>query len=524
VTLWSLRNAGIFTSVISDPWFRATTPEPIGAISLYTSDFDISVLGCTEQYQFCNGADRCTAPAGLSVLTPDTMTSRLGMNPMQVATFNVLWRIAYTARIFNQLFLLQDDVLQAKDRSYGPMDFSTSLPPNQWQIEVGALFNASLAMLQDLVPLHSSPADLQISQSMTYDDFVIKESTPADVQVCAATKIRSQAFYSFSSAGLACVTLLAAMGMLLGNFAPQIASATRRRRTLWRERLVGLNPRLRSGLAGRPLKTAQSWSPDDDDSATTAAPTLSSRFFSFFRRGQRSSFDSPESLPSIPPPYAAREWAATDILPLLRTALENNGVTGWTATDIGASFPVRVSGVDPEQFTLPWMPPEEKQQRSASSSSLSATKRRQEQHRKKLEAHERRRQQRQQQQQTHNRRAPNTARRRQLDDYLESNGLDGDDIVIYHEKSESTREKDRTFYVEDLTQGSRSASASTLASNGGDSLVVSPISPPAAAAVWPPTFGEFKKVSVTNKTFPQRIDEGELRRIESSRGIKGMIG
>jgi hypothetical protein len=518
-----MRNFNIFTSVISDPFFRATTPVTVGVVTMYTSDFNISVLGCTEQYQFCNG-DLCNAPDGLGVLTSDTMERELKMNPVQLATFRLLWRSAYIARIANQLFLLQDDVLQAKDRSFGPMDFATVLPPNQWLIEVGGLFNASLAMLQDLVSLHSSPANLQISQSTSYDDFVIKETMPADVSVCASTKIRSQAFYSFSSAKLAVVVLFAFMGMLLGNCAPQLASATRRRRAYWRKRLSGgLDPRTRPAINGSPLKLMPSWLPDDDESASTVKPTSLSNVLSFLRRTpKRFSLSNTSSLPIVPPPYSAQEWAATDILPLLRTALETNGVAGWTTANGGEYYPVRV---DPEHFSLPWMPPEEKPAQSTSSSApLSATKRRQEQRRKKLEAHEQRRRQNQRQRQ-----AATSRQRGRRDDTIESDGWDAgeDDIVIYREREKpSSREKGRTFYVEDVARPSRSASASTLASNGtgGDGLVVSPVSPPAAAKAWPPTLAEFKKVSVTNRTFPQRIGEGELRRIESNRGIKGMIG
>ena len=100
-----------------------------------------------------------------------------------------------------------------------------------------------------------------------------------------------------------------------------------------------------------------------------------------------------------------------------------------------------------------------------------------------------------------------------------------DDIVMYREKGASFREKDRTFYVGDVAHRSRSVSASTLASSGdSDSLAVTPVSTAPAATNCPPTLGEFKKVSVTNRTFPQRIDEGELRRMESNRGIKGMMG
>lgn len=69
VTLVFLQNNVNYTARVDDMWFSATnrTPGSIGEDGLWVADDPISVMGCTEQHQFCKSDDECSDLSGWSV-------------------------------------------------------------------------------------------------------------------------------------------------------------------------------------------------------------------------------------------------------------------------------------------------------------------------------------------------------------------------------------------------------------------------------------------------------------------------
>lgn len=229
VSIWCLRNRAIYTDQVNDPWFRATSLYTTVPSRLWKADDTISAIGCTEQYSFCNTHSNCTKLNGL-FKTRDVAT-QLGYNKMQKAVFDLLWNAMFATRLLYATFVLEDNMLLARDQVFGSYRVSTSLPDNQWQLEVQNAYNISLAVLQDFPTLHASPPQIQITPNSTYDQYIIpNNATTEGIHLCQNQKIRSSTYYSFSVVGLAIIILGGSLIILLSNLIPVIVALLLKRR------------------------------------------------------------------------------------------------------------------------------------------------------------------------------------------------------------------------------------------------------------------------------------------------------
>jgi len=222
VTLWVLKNRAIYTGKVEDPFFKATTPYRLGAALLFTTDFDVSVLACTEQYSFCNSVD-CTTFNGLLPITAGIVRDTLNYNPAQMATFDVIWRAAWSSRAFTILFNLGASALLANSQSVGTIRSSTILPSNQWQLEVASVFNITLAYVQRLVVQIASPANVQFAPDQTIYEHIIPPSTKEQKSMCNNQKIMSgPGYYSFNFFGLLTILVSGSVLIAISNAFPAI--------------------------------------------------------------------------------------------------------------------------------------------------------------------------------------------------------------------------------------------------------------------------------------------------------------
>lgn len=128
-----MQNYAHYANPVYDPFFKATKHRTDASAAFFSSDLVTGVIGCTEQYTFCNGQSRCTVFDALGKFTADSVANSLKYNPAQRALFDMMWHTAYNTRIFNIVFMLQGNVLLAKDLIYGVFGISSGLPDNQWQ-------------------------------------------------------------------------------------------------------------------------------------------------------------------------------------------------------------------------------------------------------------------------------------------------------------------------------------------------------------------------------------------------------
>ncbi|KAF2837290.1 hypothetical protein M501DRAFT_197728 [Patellaria atrata CBS 101060] len=210
VTLMSLLNYVRYNGRVDDPWFRADQEfanANLGVPSSGTSwlpSHISSVLGCTEQYQFCNAKRSCTQLTGFHGIDPETVNG-LELNEAQKDTFKLIMHVAYYMRLQILVFFLRSQALVAQQYLWGHNFVSSALDQNQWHIEVENFHNMSLAALQRGIVDHASPPILQIRPGVESTDYIVKPESDGERNHCGNQKIRSTAYSSFSVLGLSII-------------------------------------------------------------------------------------------------------------------------------------------------------------------------------------------------------------------------------------------------------------------------------------------------------------------------------
>ncbi|KUI69927.1 hypothetical protein VM1G_05376 [Cytospora mali] len=228
------------TNPVNDPIFSA---HRVGEVpyhgNVYYSDYVTSVVGCTEQYQFCNPTDKkCTKLTGMDGAYTAGQT-QLDLNASQNVTMEVLY---HTVRFWGASILVNamsspPNLLALDDLE---MYVQSDLPDNQWQIEVQNWHATALVNIQNWLLLRVIGP-----QDPTARQFVNKPATDAEGAVCKAQKVRvGQGFNNISLFGLIFVLAFGSVTTLLSTFINDIAI------------LVGK-------LSRRKPKDQRSWNRDD---------------------------------------------------------------------------------------------------------------------------------------------------------------------------------------------------------------------------------------------------------------------
>jgi hypothetical protein len=225
ITLWGMNSQALYLNQVNDPFFKATTQKN----SLYyTADQTVSMLGCTEQYQFCNGK-LCTEPDGLTRMTREKAAS-LNYNPTQLAAYDIVYFMLLASRMHSIIVLMQDEILLAREHLFGTYHVSSGLPDDQWQRELSNYFNVSLSAAQYMAIMHAASKDMELSGNETYYDFIVKENTTEANNLCTNQKMRSDGYYSINIFSFCIIIVTGTIIILIGMFAPAIAQQWRRRR------------------------------------------------------------------------------------------------------------------------------------------------------------------------------------------------------------------------------------------------------------------------------------------------------
>ena len=121
---------------MDDPLFSAHNQSAWNG-NFSTPTADLSVLGCTEQYQFCNTEkSKCTELSGLYSVLHAVENGDLGFSPQQTATFKIVWKAAWSMVLQWTTTVLDDSVLLAQDFIFTTKSMTSSpLPDTQWQEE-----------------------------------------------------------------------------------------------------------------------------------------------------------------------------------------------------------------------------------------------------------------------------------------------------------------------------------------------------------------------------------------------------
>jgi len=216
-------------SLMLDPWSKALNRSILDLV--WTASRDLSVLGCTEQYQFCSPLKRCTPLTGLYA-TPPAATS-LGLSAHQLATFQLLWKAARSTVLQSEIALLGSDVLLAKDALCGDTGWSSRLPDRQWELEAFNMHNISLAIMQRAVVEYTSPTDIEIRPGLRSLQHIVRPTDPEALRLCGMVKIRSADHTSFRVLGLVLILVLGS-GFIVLDFVLARAVGWAQTKTGWR--------------------------------------------------------------------------------------------------------------------------------------------------------------------------------------------------------------------------------------------------------------------------------------------------
>jgi hypothetical protein len=141
-----------FRAQVKDPVFQATYPNTELSnteerFTVYNPDYQVSVIGCTEQYSICNPnlkSNSCTPPSGQNALP--TLIQSYQFNLAQLVTaYRMIYMIA-DGTTYSSVNGIGPDALQIWNKVYNFV--APGVPDNQWQIEVEGWLETTLAKWQ----------------------------------------------------------------------------------------------------------------------------------------------------------------------------------------------------------------------------------------------------------------------------------------------------------------------------------------------------------------------------------------
>ena len=205
-------NSVMYEKPVTDPLFAATTPYSLpnakGPNSTYYSpDKAVSVLACTDQFQFCNPTTgKCTPLTGMTFLDGDQL-SELDLNSPQLTVAEHLQNLLPSLMIWSGVQPRGVSALQASETLHDGL-IQIGLPNNQWMREVSTWYGVSMALLQQKI--------VQYATGPPYVPEGYKLLGPLnefEERICKNQKIRSSGrTTSFSVLGIA---VILAVGSLL---------------------------------------------------------------------------------------------------------------------------------------------------------------------------------------------------------------------------------------------------------------------------------------------------------------------
>ena len=228
----------MYDGPVTDLWFKASSQNdtrgysssyPFSAPGAWYPDNVLSVLGCTEKYQFCAGG-RCTNLSGIYMSEPGSPgASVLALTETQAAVYSVLWKAAWAIRLYFGGIYLEDRLLLAPRFQHFA---ATSAPvnPDQWILEAENLHNLSMAALQRRVVEYGSPPDLLIRRDVRTRQFIVPPPTDREASLCNNIKTRSSTHTSYSAANFLLVILAGATIIIVDFILPDLVFWVRRRR------------------------------------------------------------------------------------------------------------------------------------------------------------------------------------------------------------------------------------------------------------------------------------------------------
>ena len=225
-------NSVWYEAPVEDPFYLATTPTTVPNghgenITFYKPDRYVNVLGCTDQYQYCNPTTgNCTELTGWAPLGNEIL--KIGLNDVQLRT---ALRLRMSSELLNTYFSVNSrgaDALRASETVNNKLQ--VALPDNQWIVEVSTWFAVSLARLQQKTVQYAT------GPPYTSDGLeIVGPLNKEDEQMCKNQIVRSQGgTISFSVLGVSIILIVGTI-LMATSLAIDSLVGFMRRKFRWKE-------------------------------------------------------------------------------------------------------------------------------------------------------------------------------------------------------------------------------------------------------------------------------------------------
>ncbi|KAJ9628419.1 hypothetical protein H2204_009256 [Knufia peltigerae] len=229
VALWFIMQDQLaFVTRVDDPIFQAdvsvveeviTSDGDLINMTYWTPSEPLTVLGCAQQWQWCNGEHHCTPLAGIV----DQDISSLNYSARQQSLFD---RIQYTVQGANMNLMtvgLGNDALLASTASGWGMAGS-SLPNDQWMREVDHWYSMFWNSVQQFTAQYS------VGDGVADQDKYRVPPSEEDKWMCGAQMVQRSDYSSFNMLGVLLILVLGAFFVLLNTALDPMIQWFRRRR------------------------------------------------------------------------------------------------------------------------------------------------------------------------------------------------------------------------------------------------------------------------------------------------------
>ncbi len=189
---------------VLDPFFLANgtfnytiASSPFGDRVLFSPNHDVSVMGCADDWQFCNpSTNDCTKRGSL---IQNTATG-IGLNSKQVLTAKRIGIAFAQSATFSSVTGLNSAALAATDKVFDSV--SGGLPDNQWQQETKLWFETSLAKIQQYIVDYPANKLADLTPGFTFTSFAL------DHQCSSQIVQTTGAYQNFSFLGISIILVI----------------------------------------------------------------------------------------------------------------------------------------------------------------------------------------------------------------------------------------------------------------------------------------------------------------------------
>jgi hypothetical protein len=200
-------NAIKYYAANSDPFFSANFKTSAGQlngndVSYYMADQYVSIMGCTDQYQYCHPSNpsRCTPLTDYATAWASIYDPTLNLNDIQQLVASRLALASRSLSIHHGIGGRGASALRAQDTVSDRNQLE--IRPNQWQLEVEGWFDVGLAKLQRYIVEYATGPEF-VPEGTYVEKPSLKDGEAISVAMCGSQIINAtRGTTSFSVLGM----------------------------------------------------------------------------------------------------------------------------------------------------------------------------------------------------------------------------------------------------------------------------------------------------------------------------------